>query len=171
MPTVGVLITLPEPALSELDDYRFGIGDQNPAEVPSHITLLPPTEVVDDELPHVEEHLAAAAVGQQPYRVHLRGTATFQPVSPVVFVVLAEGIARTEQLAGAVRSGPLDVELAYPYHPHVTVAYDHDQETLDRAFEDFAAYDRAFEVRQFHLYVRGADARWRHLRRYDLGEA
>ncbi|QYJ02516.1 2'-5' RNA ligase family protein [Nocardioides panacisoli] len=171
MPTVGVLVTLPEPALSELDGYRFGIGDQNPAEVPSHITLLPPTEVDDGDLVAIEEHLATAAAGHAPYRVHLRGTATFQPVSPVVFVVLAEGIARTEQLAAAVRSGPLDVELAYPYHPHVTVAYDVDQEVLDRAFEDFAGYDRAFDVAEFHLYTQGADGRWRHTRRFDLGEA
>lgn len=171
MPVVGVLITLPEPAVSELDDYRVGIGDPAPAEVPSHVTLLPPTEVDPGRLDDIEAHLGNAAAAHAPYRVHLRGTATFQPVSPVVFVVLAEGIARTEQLAGDIRRGPLDVELAYPYHPHVTVAYDLDQATLDRAFEDFAGYDRAFEVDHFHLYVQGADDRWRHARRFDLQEA
>lgn len=171
MPTIGVLITLPDPAVSELDRYRIGIGDPAPADVPSHITLLPPTEVDEADMDRIEAHLAGAAGGHAPYRVHLRGTATFQPVSPVVFVVLAEGIARTEQLAGDIRSGPLDVELAYPYHPHVTVAYDLDQAVLDRAFADFAGYDRAFEVDHFHLYVQGADEGWHHAHRFDLREA
>lgn len=171
MPTVGVLVTLPEPAVSELDDYRVGIGDPAPADVPSHVTLLPPTEVAAADLAGIEDHLATTAAAHAPYRMHLRGTATFQPVSPVVFVVLAEGIAQTELLAADVRSGPLDVVLDYPYHPHVTVAYDVDQVVLDRAFEDFAGYDRAFEIDHFHLYVLGADDRWRQVRRFDLREA
>lgn len=170
MPTVGVLITLPEPVVSEVDDYRLGIGDTNPTEVPSHITLLPPTTIAAADLPAVRDHLAATAADHAPYAVQLRGTATFRPVSPVVFVVLAQGIAQTEALAGAVRTGRLAVELVYPYHPHVTVAYDHDRATLDRAFEDFAHYDRTFEVRDFHLYVLDEGGHWCHDHRFELGE-
>ncbi len=67
--------------------------------------------------------------------MHLRGTGTFRPVSPVVFVTVAEGISGCEQLASSVRRGPLAADLQFPYHPHVTVAHHLDDDTLDRAFE------------------------------------
>ena len=68
-------------------------------------------------------HLARAASAVPPFDIHLRGTGTFRPVSPVVFVTLAEGISGCEVLADAVRQGPLEVDLHFPYHPHVTIAH------------------------------------------------
>ena len=44
----------------------------------------------------IEEHLANASSLNDAFRIHLRGTGTFRPVSPVVFVMLAEGIASCE---------------------------------------------------------------------------
>ena len=73
--------------------------------------------------------------------MHLRGSGTFRPVSPVVFVPLARGISECERLEAQVRSGPLARETAFPYHPHVTVAHDLDEAALDRAFDALAAYD------------------------------
>ena len=45
--------------------------------------------------------------------MHLRGIGTFPPVSPVVFVTVAEGVSSCEQLAAPSR-GPLDVDIAFP---------------------------------------------------------
>ena len=42
--------------------------------------------------------------------MYLRGTATFLPVSPVVFVALAQGISACERLSDAIRTGPLAVD-------------------------------------------------------------
>jgi hypothetical protein len=42
-----------------------------------------------------------------PFEVHLRGSATFRPVSPVVFVPLVRGISECERVEAQVRSGPL----------------------------------------------------------------
>ena len=75
------------------------------------------------------------------FEVHLRGTGTFRPVSPVVFVSLVQGISQTEQLAAAVRSGPLDVDVEFPFHPHVTVAHHLTDEQMDRAFDELAEFD------------------------------
>lgn len=168
MPVIGVAVAIPEPWASELVDYRLRIGDPTAEGVPSHITLIPPTEVVDG-LTEIEAHLAAAATEVAPFRVHLRGTGTFRPVSPVVFVSLAEGISQCEQLAAAVRRGPLAVELEYPYHPHVTVAHHLDDPTLDRAFDDLAGFDCAFDVADFHLYVHHEQEGWRSTRTFPLG--
>ncbi|GAA5148033.1 2'-5' RNA ligase family protein [Nocardioides marinquilinus] len=167
MPTIGVAVAIPEPWATELQDYRTSVGDVMAATIPTHITLVPPTEVADD-LGDVERHLAAAATRVAPFEVHLRGTGTFRPVSPVVFVNLVEGISQCEQLAAAVRSGPLDVVLDYPYHPHVTVAHHLDDERLDRAFDELADFDCRFAVDSFHLYVHDDQHGWRASRDFAL---
>ena len=135
MSTIGVAVAIPEPWARELQDYRISIGDETAQMIPTHITLVPPVELRDGELPVVEEHLAGVADSFESFRIHLRGTGTFRPVSPVVFVSLVEGISQTELLADAVRRGPLAHELSFPYHPHVTIAHHLDDSTLDRAFD------------------------------------
>ncbi|MBS2939171.1 2'-5' RNA ligase family protein [Nocardioides sp. J2M5] len=169
MPTIGVAIAIPEPWASELQDYRTSVGDTTAAQIPTHITLVPPTGIADDELASVGKHLACAAGSVEPFDIHLRGTGTFRPVSPVVFVTLAEGISSCELLAGAVRTGPLAVDLQFPYHPHVTVAHHLDDPALDRAFDELADFECRFAVDSFSLYVHDEEAGWRPTSSYDLG--
>lgn len=166
--TIGVAIPIPEPWATELQEYRLGIGDPTAVGVPTHITLVPPTEV-PGSLDAIEQHLGEAALTQERFRVHLRGTGTFRPVSPVVFIGLAEGISQCEQLAGAVRRGPLAVDLHFPYHPHVTVAHHLSDDELDRAFAELAAFDCEFDVTRFHLYVHQGKAGWKATRTFALG--
>ena len=160
MPVIGVALSIPEPWATELQDYRTGL-DPAAALVPTHITLIPPTDIDDDTLAVVEGHLDKVAEAGAAFTVHLRGTGTFRPVSPVVFISLAEGISQTEQLAHDCRRGPLTVELTYPYHPHVTVAHLLDEAGLDRAFEELQDFDCSFTVAEFHLYVHDAGHGWK----------
>lgn len=166
--TIGVAIAIPEPWAVELQQHRASFGDPQAGAIPTHITLVPPTEV-GAALDDVEQHLAAVAVGRSPFRLRLRGTATFRPVSPVVFIAVSEGISACELLAGAARSGPLHQELAFPYHPHVTVAHHLDEDALDRAYDALADFDCSFDVVDFHLYVHGDDGVWRPSRTFVLG--
>ena len=169
MQTIGVAVAIPEPWASELQDYRRALGDRTATKIPTHITLLPPVAVGADQLAEVESHLAEAAEQVEPFEVHLRGTGTFRPVSPVVFVALAGGISQFEQLAAAVRRGPLACELDYPFHPHVTVAHDLDAATLDRAFDDLASFECRFDVSEFHLYEHDVGAGWLPTHDFHLG--
>lgn len=169
MPTIGVSIAVPEPVGSRLQDYRVGLGDEPARLIPTHITLLPPYDVEDARLGCVEDHLAEAAAGAAPFRVHLRGTGTFRPVSPVVFVVVVEGISACEQLAARVRTGPLTAEPRFPYHPHVTVAHELDDALLDKAFAELADFDCVFETAEFHLYVHDETSGWEPVRTFPLG--
>ena len=169
MVTIGVAVAIPEPWASELQDYRTAVGDATATLIPTHITLVPPTEVPDDALPDVERHLCATAAAVEPFRVHLRGTGTFRPVSPVVFVTLAEGISSCERLAAAVRRGPLAVDLRFPYHPHVTIAQQLDDAALDRAFAELADFECEFTVEGFHLYEHDERRGWQPTRRFPLG--
>ena len=168
MPTIGVAIAIPEPWASQLQDYRTSLGDHTATMIPTHITLVPPTEVVGDEVGAIERHLGEVARGFGGFRVRLRGTGTFRPVSPVVFVMLAEGISHCEQLAGVVRRGPLDVSLDYPYHPPVTVAHHLDDERLDQAFADLSSFECVFDVTEFHLYVHDDARGWQPTNEFPL---
>ena len=76
MPTIGVALAIPEPWASQLQDYRTDIGDTTASMIPTHITLVPPTEVAPDQLGPIEEHLGAVAASRtSSRRTTGRGTA------------------------------------------------------------------------------------------------
>ena len=168
MPSIGVAIAIPEPWATRLQEYRTSIGDTTATLIPTHITLVPPTECVDLDV--AEGHLRTVAEQCRPFDVHLRGTGSFRPVSPVVFVCVVEGISGCERLALAVRSGPLASTLTFPYHPHVTIAHHLDDATLDRAFTELAGFECLFTVEEFHLYVHDEVIGWQVDRSFALGD-
>lgn len=168
MPTIGVALSIPEPWATELQDYRTSVGDTTAAMIPTHITLVPPTEVTDADLNEIEKHLEDVASEFGGFSVHLRGTGTFRPVSPVVFVTVVEGISSCEQLAATVRRGPLDVDIAFPYHPHVTIAHHLSDDLLDRAFGELSGFECKFAVESFHLYVHDEVVGWQPTRDFPL---
>jgi 2'-5' RNA ligase len=167
--TVGVVITIPEPHASVLTSWRRQIGDHLGAVIPPHVTLLPPTRIAPDDLPAVRSHLEKAAESGAPFPMHLFGTGTFRPMSPVVFVTVARGIADCELLEQSIRSGPLLRELDFTYHPHVTVAQDVSDEQLDAAYDGLASFVARFQVDHFSLFERADDGSWSGQEDYRLG--
>lgn len=168
MQTIGVAVAIPEPYASQLRDLRESFGDRRALTVPTHVTLLPPTPVDEESLRTVEKHLAAVAELHPAFPMRLRGTGTFRPVSPVVFVAVAVGICECELLAQDVRTGLLTAEPEFPYHPHVTVAHDLDDQALDLAFDTLASYECDFDVTAFVLYVHDEEKGWEERRAFDL---
>lgn len=166
--TIGVAVAVPEPHADELRELRRGFGDPLADAVPAHVTLLPPTSLPVAGVGDAVAHLERAARVTAPFTIRLRGTGTFRPVSPVVFVQVAEGISACELLEGAVRRGPLDRDLEFAYHPHVTVAHHVEPAALDRAFDELAEYEVVFPVDAFWLYRHGEDGVWRPDRRFAL---
>ncbi len=166
--TLGVSIAVPEPHGSLLQERRAGFGDPAAHGIPTHVTLLPPTEVEAADLPAIEAHLAEVASGGRPFPMRLCGTGTFRPLSPVVFVQVVEGAESCTWLQKQVRdaSGPVARELQFPYHPHVTVAHAIDEAAMDRAFEELSAYEAEWSCTGFALYEQGADGVWRKLREF-----
>ncbi len=170
MVTVGVSIPVPAPWGAQLQGARSDYGDPLAPYVPAHITLLGPTEVDADQRPDFLAHLDRAARAVSPFRVVLRGTGTFRPVSQVVFVQVAEGISACERLEAAIRTGRYGDPLRFPYHPHVTVAHDVPEPELDRAFTELADFTCAFHVDAVRLYERRDDGLWCAARDVRLGE-
>jgi 2'-5' RNA ligase len=150
---------VPQPYGGAIDEYRAAIGGR-PAETPAHITLVPPTTIESARWDEVVAHVAATAADTAPFEVWLRGTGTFTPVSPVVFIGVVAGISSCERLAARLRSGPLHSVARYPYHPHVTIAHDLPDAELDRAFVEQADFEARFAVTSLTLYVQRPDG-WR----------
>lgn len=157
---VGVAVAIPQPHAEILTAWRRQVGDPAADLVFPHVTLLPPTRVPTESMPEVEEHLRAAAEGVEAFDMHLAGTGTFRPTSPVVYIQIARGVAQCETLETAIRRGPLHRELDFPYHPHVTVAHDIDDAALDEAYDGLSGFVARFPVDCFVLFSRHADGRW-----------
>jgi 2'-5' RNA ligase len=167
--THGVAITIPDPWGAELQQARDGFGDPLAQAIPPHVTLLPPTEIAADDLAAFVAHLERVAAAQPPFEMVLSGTGTFRPVSPVVFVQVSQGISSCERIERAVRSGPVQRDLEFNYHPHVTIAHYLSERALDAAFEGLADFRARFPVGQIDLYEQGSDEVWRPLRGFTLG--
>jgi 2'-5' RNA ligase len=167
--TIGVSIAVPEPYGRLLQERRASYGDPVAYAIPTHITLLPPTEVACAELPAFGRHLADVAAGSRPFVLRLDGTDSFRPLSSVVYVKVVEGVPACAALQEAVRSGPVRRELLFPYHPHVTVAHDIAEEAMDRALADLAGFTARWRANGFALYEQGLDGVWRKIRDYPFG--
>jgi 2'-5' RNA ligase len=164
--TIGISLEIPEPYGTELRSRRASYGDPQAEFVPTHVTLLPPTEVDPEALPEIGEHLAKVAGATAPFRMRLGGTGTFLPTSPVVFVQVAQGLTQCVALESKVRDGVLDRELQFPYHPHVTVAHDLDEPRLEFAMRDLAGYRAEFDLDRLKLYEQCSTGSWRVLREF-----
>jgi len=165
---IGVAITVPQPYSATLQAARGRVGDPAAPSIPPHITLLGPTAVEPGDLAAVERHLEEVASHYRPFVLRLRGTGTFRPVSPVVFVQVVEGISGCEALERRIRTGPLEQSLRFNYHPHVTVAHEVPDAALDLAFVELSRFDATFVVHAFHSYEYGDDEVWRPVRDFPL---
>ena len=169
MTIIGVAIPVPDPFGSLLREKRADFGDPMAETVPSHVTLIPPTEVADAQLEIVCDSLERASAALPAFPMRLRGTGTFRPVSPVVFVAVSQGISYTELLARSVREALDSPEPEFPFHPHVTVAHNLDDPSLDRAYEDLADFECEFTVSEFALYHHQDGAGWVPQQAFALG--
>ena len=165
---IGVVVGVPEPHGPVLRAERIATGDPEAHGIAPHITLLGPTDLVAGSVDEVDEHLAAVAAEHRPFVVQLRGTGTFRPVTPVVFLQLSRGISDCEQLERGIRQGPLATPVRFPYHPHVTVAHGVPEPVLDEVFDRLAGFEATFVVTGFSRYEQDEDGRWRAVRSFRL---
>ncbi len=166
--TVGVAIPIPEPHGAFLQGKRAAFNDPMAPFIPAHVTLLGPTEVPLADFARLGDHLSAVAAGIDEFEMVLRGTGTFRPASPVVYVRVADGEDRITTLESDVRSGPLARSLRFEYHPHVTVAHDLPEATLSVAQRTLTDYQAAFTADAITLYEMGSDGVWGPLRDFEL---
>src|SRR5688572_3800754 len=105
---LGVVLLVPQPLATEIDGLRRALGDGSLGRIPAHLTLVPPVNVREDEVPDALRVLRAAAASTTPFTVELGPPATFSPVNPVVYLAV-DGAGRddVERLRNAVFRPPL----------------------------------------------------------------
>jgi len=166
---VGAVLPVPEPWRSLLAAARTGLGDPLGDLVPAHITLLPHTWVRPGELPGLVRHVRTVAAAQVPVVMELDGVASFHPTSDVVYLPLTIGARECADLAAALRSGPVAVDLAYPFHPHLTLAHNRGPGAYARARSLLGRFRAAFTATELALSTStGSLTEWKPLQRIAL---
>ncbi|WP_417216009.1 2'-5' RNA ligase family protein [Arthrobacter sp.] len=167
--SVGVVIPLPEPLRSDLRAVRASLGDPVARTIPPHITLV--TGAVAVDWVAAREHVRRVAIGASPFRITLHGTATFRPVTNVVFLKITQGFDECVELHRALQSGPMSSTVEFDFHPHLTMAHDLPERQLDRAVEDLSGYTAEFPVDRIGLFEHDADGLWALQEELTLGQA
>ena len=165
--SVGVILGFPPDIAAELQRWRASFGDPLADVVPAHITLVTTTPTHDWEA--TLDHVREVARRQSPFMVTIAGTGSFRPVSPVVFINVEEGFDECVELHGKLQQGPLQRELPFAFHPHVTIAHDVAPESLDEAETALKDYRATFPVVSMGLYEHDADGIWQLREELDFG--
>jgi 2'-5' RNA ligase len=139
--------------------------------IPTHITLLPPTQTSPEKAPRVDQHLRDVAERHKAFRVRLRGSETFRPVTQTSFIGVEEGARQCAALEAAVRAGPLRRRLPFSYRPHVTLAVELADEVHDRAEQEFSGFDFTFDVTHIERYELTPYGVWESMASFALGQA
>ncbi|MBG0739762.1 2'-5' RNA ligase family protein [Paeniglutamicibacter antarcticus] len=154
----GIIVALPEPLAAEITAYRRSFGDALAAQIPAHITLITTTPIGD--WAETVQHVRQVAASQRPFRVSVRGTGSFRPVSEVVYLQLGSGFDECVQLHELLQSGPLARDLVFDFHPHITIAHDISAAGLDEAARTLADFEATFPVTGMGLYVHNDSGAW-----------
>ncbi len=123
---LGVVVLLPRAIANEIDGLRRALGVSPIDRVPPHITLVPPINVVAED---VEEALALTrrVASEQATRLHVTigPVTTFLPITPVLYLrVSGAGVEVIHRLRDELDMGPFAQEQSHPFVPHVTLSDD-----------------------------------------------
>ena len=165
--SIGVILGFPTRIAAELQRWRASFGDPLAGVVPAHITLVTTTMTRDWEA--TRSHVREVARRQEPFTVTIAGTGSFRPVSPVVFLNVEDGFGDCVSLHQQLQAGPLECELPFAYHPHVTVAHDVAPESLDEAETVLKDYRATFPVASMGLYEHDDNGIWQLREELDFG--
>ena len=162
---VGLTIPLPEPWAAQVRIVRAGAGDPLAHVIAPHVTLLPPTVVERGDVPAIAAHVERVAARTAPFVLRACGVGTFRPVSPVVYVALQDGGPQCDVLQQMLRrqGGPLATALRFPFHPHITLAHEVSDDSLDAAARAGADIDARFVVERISLHRLAEDGSWQTL--------
>lgn len=164
---LGVVLLVPQPLATQIDGVRRALGDGALGRIPPHLTLVPPVNVAERDLPAALAVVRRAAAASKSLALQLGPVRSFQPVNPVAY--LAVGGADLDALT-AMRDACLAAPLARPqdhdFVAHVTVADELAADRLEAAesvLRDFRAdvtFDRVHVLseRPGRVWVPIADA-------------
>jgi 2'-5' RNA ligase len=158
---LGVALLLPQPVATEVDGLRRALGDGALGRIPAHLTVVPPVNVASDALPEALDVLREAAKATRPLNLRLGPAATFDPVTPVVYLAVSGDVEPLHALRDRVFVPPLERALTHAFVPHVTVADDMDPARIPGAVAALADYVADVNLDAVHLLEEGRGRIWR----------
>jgi 2'-5' RNA ligase len=98
----------------------------------AHLTLLPPRLLQGTEGDALQS-LAKICGQAEPFEVTLGDMQTFVPTTPTVYIRVAYGAARMQELHDQLNKQTLAFAEEWPYIPHLTIAKMADQQAAEKA--------------------------------------
>jgi 2'-5' RNA ligase len=148
---LGVALLLPPPVGAEVDVLRRAVGADDVDVLPSHLTLVPPVNVREDDMDAAVDLLRDAAERTKPFRITLGPPRTFLPINPVLFLEVGGDVAAVDGLRDRVFRPPLERTLTWPFQPHVTLLDQGTPEHIAAAAEALAEYRVEVTLERVHL--------------------
>ena len=102
--------------------------------LPAHITILPPRTLAGSEAEALAT-LERLCGGVEPFDVGLDVVETFQPLTPTVYLRVAQAALRLVELHERLNTAALDFCEQWPYMPHLTIVKLADESRLPAALE------------------------------------
>ena len=106
---LGVVLLVPQPLATEIDGVRRALGDGALDRIAPHITLVPPVNVAERDLPRAFTLVRTAASTIAPLTLRIGPVATFAPVNPVAYLQVGgepQVLEALERLRSSVPPGP-----------------------------------------------------------------
>jgi len=158
---LGVALLLPPPVALEVDGLRRALGDGALGRIPPHLTLVPPVNVADGAMVDAVAVLRAAAKATGPLDLRLGPVATFDPVTPVVYLAVGGDVEALHALRDRVFAAPLARPLTHAFVPHVTLADDLAPDRIPAALDALSDYVADVHIDAVHLLEQGRGRMWR----------
>ena len=98
----------------------------------AHLTLLPPRLLQGTEIAALQS-LARICGQAEPFEVTLGDMQTFIPTTPTVYIRVAHGAARLQELHDQLNKQTLAFAEEWPYIPHLTIVKMPDEEAAEHA--------------------------------------
>lgn len=171
---LGVVLLVPQPSALQIDGLRRALGDGALGRIPPHITLVPPVNVAERDLPTAFSAVRRAAAATDPMTLRLGPVATFAPVNPVAYLAVGGEPATVDQLTrlrSACLTGPLERTIEHDFVPHVTVADDLPADRLDAAVAALARFEVTVTVDRVHVLAEQPGRVWEPVADAPLGES
>jgi len=152
---------------------RRALGVSPIERVSPHITLVPPINVVDDDV-DAAIALVRRVASQEPSTLHavIGPVATFHPITPVVYLrVAGPGVEAIHHMRDALDDGPLAQELSHEFVPHVTLNDLATPEQIDGALASMKDYIEAVPLDGLTVLEQDDDKVWRPIADARFGDA
>jgi 2'-5' RNA ligase len=100
-------------------NLRKELNPEHP-DLPAHLTVLPPRYLQGTEAEALEQ-IEDICRKVDPFEVGLGDIESFMPITPTIFIRVAQKAYRMRELHDHMNAGPLFHEEQWPYMPHLTI--------------------------------------------------